>query len=129
MRLRSGAEAQQQIIARGLQRINELYKPGAYGAANTAASNLRSAPGRLVPDRQSWAFVSLGAYASPFTVAVQLRAIEDPFWRAYFLAIAAQQVGEPTRVADPTARRVQVQEEAESEDNQSEGDSDAGSEE
>jgi len=129
MRLRSGAVAQQQIITRGLQRVNELYKSGAYGAANNAATNSRSALGRLVPDRQSLAFVSLAAYASPFTIAAQLRAIEDPFWRAYFLAIAAQQVGEPTRVADPTARRVQVQEEAESEDNQSVDNSDADSEE
>ena len=49
------------------------------------------------------------------TIGTQLNAIEDPFWRAYFLAIAAQQVGQPTRVADPTARRVAGKEEAEPE--------------
>ncbi len=50
------------------------------------------------------------------TIAAQLKAIEEPFWHAYFLAIAAQQVGEPTRVADPTARRVPGKEEAEPEE-------------
>jgi len=44
-----------------------------------------------------------------------LNGIEEPFWHAYFLAIAAQQVGEPTRVADPTARKVAGKEEAEPE--------------
>ena len=52
------------------------------------------------------------------TIAAQLKAIEEPFWHAYFLAIAAQQVGEPTRVADPTARRVAGKEEAEPENRQ-----------
>jgi hypothetical protein len=49
------------------------------------------------------------------TIAAQLKSIEAPFWHAYFFAIAAQQVGEPTRVADPTARRVAGKEEAEPE--------------
>jgi hypothetical protein len=49
------------------------------------------------------------------TIATQLAAIKDPFWHAYFLAIAAGRVGEPTRVADPTARRVPGKEEAEPE--------------
>ena len=49
------------------------------------------------------------------TIASQLNGIQEPFWRAYFLAIAAQQVGQPTRVADPTARRVAGKEEAEPE--------------
>jgi hypothetical protein len=49
------------------------------------------------------------------TIGKQLGAIEDPFWRAYFMAIAAQQVGQPTRVADPTARKIPGKEEAEPE--------------
>ena len=69
----------------------------------------------MVPDAQSWAVVSLAAFADPKTIATQLNGIEDPFWHAYFLAIAAQQVGQPTRVADPTARKVAGKEEAETE--------------
>ena len=61
------------------------------------------------------ALVSLAAYGSPFTIAEQLNVIENPFWRAYFLAIAAEEVGSPTRVADPAARRLPVKEEAEPE--------------
>jgi hypothetical protein len=67
------------------------------------------------PDAQSWAFVSLAAFASPAAIAAELSGIEDPYWRAYFLAIAAQQVGQPTRVADPTARKISGKEEAEPE--------------
>ena len=40
----------------------------------------------MKPDAQSWALVSLAAYASPVTIATQLKAVEEPFWRAYFLA-------------------------------------------
>ena len=79
------------------------------------ASLLGSDHWRLAPDAQSWALVSLAALAAPATIATQLNGIEDPFWRAYFLAIAAQQVGQPNRVADPTARRVVEKEEAEPE--------------
>jgi hypothetical protein len=110
IRERRGAEAMQEVIARGLQRVNARYKAGGYAAMDAAP-----AAGALTPDAQSWALVSLAAYAAPLTIAEQLKAIEEPFWHAYFLAIAAQQVGEPTRVADPTARRVLGKEEAEPE--------------
>ncbi|MGC2211027.1 MAG: hypothetical protein WA532_13045 [Candidatus Korobacteraceae bacterium] len=103
IRERSGPEVLREVIARGLQRVNARYKAG------ECADCLR-------PDAQSWALVSLAAYASPLTIAAQLKAIEEPFWRAYFLAIAAAQVGEPTRVADPTDRRVPGKEEAEPEE-------------
>ena len=103
-----GPEALNEGIRRGLQRVNARYRAGACSAC-------------LAPDAQSSAFVSLAAYGSPWTIGTQLKAIEEPFWRAYFLAIAAQQVGEPTRVADPTARRVIQKEEAEPEDEDEEG--------
>jgi len=102
MREKSGPETLREVIAKGLQRVNARYKAGEYAEC-------------VKPDAQSWALVSLAAYASPMTIAAQLKAVEEPFWRAYFLAIAAQQVGEPTRVADPTARRVLGKEEAEPE--------------
>ena len=65
--------------------------------------------------RQPRIAISLAAYASPMTIATQLNVLEDPFWHGYFLAIAAQQVGEPIRVADPTARSLPGKEEAEPE--------------
>jgi hypothetical protein len=89
-------------IARGLRLVNARYRA-------------RDCAGCLSPDAQSWALVSLAAYAAPRTIASQLSEIEEPFWHAYFLAIAAQQVGQPTRVADPTARTVAGKEEAEPE--------------
>jgi len=89
-------------VAHGVQVINAKYKAGACAACAS-------------PDAQSWALVSLAAFADPKTIATQLNGIEDPFWHAYFLAIAAQQVGQPTRVADPTARKVAGKEEAETE--------------
>jgi hypothetical protein len=89
-------------IGNGLRLVNARYRAG-------------RCAGCLVPDAQSWALVSLAAYAAPKTIASQLSGIEEPFWHAYFLAIAAQQVGQPTRVADPTARRVAGKEEAEPE--------------
>jgi hypothetical protein len=91
-----------EVIARALQLVNTMYKAGA--CAQCAS-----------PDAQSWALVSLAAYAAPATIETQLDAIEDPFWHAYFLAIAGQQVGQPSRVADPTARKVAEKEEAEPE--------------
>jgi hypothetical protein len=91
-----------EVIARGLQVVNSRYKAGACA-------------GCASPDAQSWALVSLAAFATPMTIATQLTGIEDTFWHAYFLAIAAQQVGQPTRVADPTARKVAGKEEAEPE--------------
>jgi hypothetical protein len=91
-----------QVIARGLQLMNVKYKAGACAECTS-------------PDAQSWALVSLAAFAAPMTIATQLNSIEDPFWRAYFLAIAGQQVGQPTRVADPTARSVPGKEVAEPE--------------
>jgi hypothetical protein len=91
-------EAVRQSIARGMQLINARYRAG-------------QCAGCTSPDPQSWALVSLAAYASPLTVAADLDAIQEPFWHAYFLVIAAQQVAQPTRVADPTARRVLGREE------------------
>ncbi len=102
MRERRGPEEMRALIAQDLLLVNARYRAG--GCAECSA-----------PDAQSWALVSLGAYAAPMTIATQLTGIEDPFWRAYFLAIAAQQVGEPTRVADPTRRVVVEKEEAEPE--------------
>ncbi len=102
MRERRGPEEMHGLIAQDLQLVNARYKAG--GCAECSS-----------PDAQSWALVSLAAYATPMTIATQLNGIEDPFWRAYFLAIAAQQVEEPTRVADPTSRRVIEKEEAEPE--------------
>jgi len=126
-----------EVIARGLQLVNAKYGAGACAgcagpdadadgyAATAPAAGAGGSPGaypllrsdrwRMAPDAQSWALVSLAALAAPATIATQLNGIEDPFWRAYFLAIAAQQVGQPTRVADPTARRVIEKEEAEPE--------------
>ncbi len=101
IRERRGPEEMHALIAQDLQLVNARYKAG--GCAGCSS-----------PDAQSWALVSLAAYATPMTIATQLTGIQDPFWRAYFLAIAAQQVGEPTRVADPT-RRVVEKEEAEPE--------------
>jgi hypothetical protein len=92
-----------EVIARGLQLVNAKYKAGA--CADCAS-----------PDAQSWALVSLAALATPMTIATQLNGIEDPFWHAYFLAIAGQQVGQPNRVADPTARKIAGKEEAEPEE-------------
>lgn len=101
IRERRGPDEMHAVIAQDLQLVNARYRAG--GCAECSS-----------PDAQSWALVSLAAYAAPMTIATQLTGIEDPFWRAYFLAIAAQQVGEPTRVADPT-RRVVEKEEAEPE--------------
>jgi hypothetical protein len=106
IRERRGPEALHEVIARGLQRVDARYIDR--NKAGGCAECVR-------PDAQSWALVSLAAYAAPMTIAAQLKEIEEPFWHAYFLAIAAQQVGEPTRVADPTARRVAGKEEAEPE--------------
>jgi hypothetical protein len=104
-----GPGAMNEVIRSGLERVNARYRPGACSAC-------------LAPDAQSSAFVSLAAYGSPWTIGTQLKAaIEEPFWRAYFLAIAAQKVGEPTRVADPTSRRAFQKEEAEPEDEEEEG--------
>ncbi len=102
MRAHQGPEALHEVIGRGIGLVNAKYKGGS--CADCAS-----------PDAQSWALVSLSAFAAPLTIGTQLNAIEDPFWRAYFLAIAAQQVGQPTRVADPTARKVAGKEEAEEE--------------
>jgi hypothetical protein len=102
MRERRGPDEMHAVIAQGLQLVNARYRAGGCSECSS-------------PDAQSWALVSLSAYAAPMTIATQLNGIEDPFWRAYFLAIAAQQVGEPTRVADPTSRRVVEKEEAEPE--------------
>jgi hypothetical protein len=102
MRQRVGPKALQEVIGRDVALVNERYKDGACAACTS-------------PDAQSWALVSLAAYAVPMTIGKQLSGIEDPFWRAYFTAIAAQQVGQPTRVADPTARKVVEKEEAEPE--------------
>jgi len=102
MRAHQEPDGLHEAIGRGLQLVNAKYKAGS--CADCAS-----------PDAQSWALVSLSAFATPTTIGTQLNAIEDPFWRAYFLAIAAQQVGQPTRVADPTARRVAGKEEAEEE--------------
>ena len=101
-----GPEALNEVIRRGLGHVNARYRPGACSAC-------------LTPDAQSSAFVSLAAYGSPWTIGTQLKAaIDEPFWRGYFLAVAAQQVGEPTRVADPTSRHAFGKEEAEPEDEQ-----------
>jgi hypothetical protein len=102
MRERRGPDALRVVIARGVQVVNSKYQAGACAECSS-------------PDGQSWALISLAAYAAPATIATQLNGIEDPFWHAYFLAIAAQQVGQPTRVADPTARKVPGKEEAEPE--------------
>jgi hypothetical protein len=102
MRERRGPEEMNAVITRGLQVVNSKYKAG-------SCADCKS------PDVQSWALVSLAAYAAPNRIATQLNGIEDPFWRAYFLAIAAQQVGQPTRVADPTARKLPGKEVAEPE--------------
>ena len=132
MREHLGPEEMHAVIARGLQLVNAKYRAvscadcsvegaGAEGyaatapAAGTGYALSRSGRWRLAPDAQSWALVSLAALAAPETIATQLNGIEDPFWHAYFLAIAAQQVGQPNRVADPTARRVVEKEEAEPE--------------
>jgi len=110
-----------EVIAHGLQLVNAKYKAAVCaGCAGPDAGAdgyalLGSDRWRLAPDAQSWALVSLAALAAPATIATQLNGIEDPFWHAYFLAIAAQQVGQPNRVADPTARRVVEKEEAEPE--------------
>ena len=102
MRKHNQPEEMRAVIARGLRLVNGRYRAG-------------SCVGCLSPDAQSWALVSLAAHAAPMTIASQLDGIQERFWRAYFLAIAAQQVGQPTRVADPTARRVAGKEEAEPE--------------
>jgi hypothetical protein len=102
MREHDKPEEMRAVIARGLRLVNGRYRAG-------------GCVGCLSPDAQSWALVSLAANAAPMTIASQLSAIREPFWHAYFLAIAAQQVGQPTRVADPTAHRVPEKEEAEPE--------------
>jgi hypothetical protein len=102
MKSRSTPDELHAAIAHGLQLVNAKYKAGACA-------------GCASPDAQSWALVSLAAYATPMTIATQLNGIEDPFWHAYFLAVAGQQVGQPTHVADPTARKVPGKEEAEPE--------------
>jgi len=102
LREHRGLDALHGVITHGLQVVNSKYKSGACVDCNS-------------PDAQSWALVSLAAYAAPTSIATLLNSIEDPFWRAYFLAIAAQQVGQPTHVADPTARKVPGKEEAEPE--------------
>jgi hypothetical protein len=102
MKTRHTPDELHEVIAHGLQLINAKYKAGACAECKS-------------PDAQSWALVSLAAYATPMTIATQLNGIEDPFWHAYFLAIAGQQVGQPTHVADPTARKVPEKEEAEPE--------------
>jgi hypothetical protein len=103
MREHRGPDAIHDVVGRGLQLVNSKYVAGA--CADCAS-----------PDAQSWALVSLAAYAEPMTIGSQVTStIQDPFWRGYFLAIAAQQVGQPTRVADPTARKVVGKEEAEPE--------------
>jgi hypothetical protein len=102
MREHDKPEEMRAVIARGLRLVHGRYRAG-------------GCVGCLSPDAQSWALVSLAANAAPMTIASQLSAIREPFWHAYFLAIAAQQVGQPTRVADPTAHRVPEKEEAEPE--------------
>ena len=102
MRAQRGPDALRAQIANAVQVVNSKYKAGACAECKS-------------PDAQSWALISLAAYAAPTTIATQLNGLEDPFWHAYFLAIAAQQVGQPTRVADPTARKVPGKEEAEPE--------------
>ncbi|MDR3763788.1 MAG: hypothetical protein P4M01_06795 [Acidobacteriota bacterium] len=71
----------------------------------------KACAGCTAPDAQSAALVLLAAYAAPGSIGEQLKGIEDPYWRAYFLAIAAQQMGEPTRVADPARRAVEEEKE------------------
>lgn len=102
MREHRGAEELRAVIARGVQLVNAKYKAGFCAQC-------------AVPDAQSWALVSLAAFAAPASIAAELNGIENPYWRAYFLAIAAQQVGQPTRVADPAARKLPGKEEAEPE--------------
>ena len=95
-------EALREVVGRGLKLVNDKYKEGE--CAECAS-----------PDAQSWALVALAAHAAPMTIGSQLNAIEEPFWRGYFLAIAAKQVGQPTKVADPTAKKIPGKEEAEPE--------------
>lgn len=102
IRLHRGPEATRASVVSSIRLVNARYSNGACAECNA-------------PDAQSAALVSLAAYAMPAAIAAQLNAIEDPFWRAYFLAIAAQQVGQPTRVADPAARKLPGKEEPEPE--------------
>ncbi len=90
-------EEMRAMVVQDVQLVNARYSAGECAECSS-------------PDAQSWALISLGAYATPMTIATQLTSIEDPFWHAYFLAIAAQQVGEPTRVADPTRKLVEKEE-------------------
>ena len=113
MRAHRAPDETRAVIARGLQLVNAKYKTGS--CADCSGPDADAGHRRLSPDAQSWALVSLAALAAPATIATQLNGIEDPFWRAYFLAIAAQQVGQPNRVADPTAHSVAGKEEAEPE--------------
>ncbi len=115
MREQRGPEEVHAAIAQGLQLVNARYRAGGAVTDSAPAAGAGLERWRLVPDAQSWALVSLAAYAAPMTIATELNRIEDPFWHGYFLAIAAQQVGEPTRVADPTAHVVVGKEEAEPE--------------
>jgi hypothetical protein len=100
---RRSPEALRGLVNSGMALINARYTAGAACA------------GCYSPDAQSWALVALAAHAAPMTLGIQLKALEAPFWRAYFTAIAAQQVGQPTKVADPTARKLPGKEEAEPE--------------
>ncbi len=100
--LHRGPQATQEAVASAIKLINARYGKGACDEC-------------MIPDAQSAALVSLAAYAMPTAIAGQINAIRDPYWRAYFLAIAAQQVGQPTRVADPAARKLPEKEEPEPE--------------
>jgi hypothetical protein len=102
-RVRSSQQVLSERIERGLLLVNARYAPGARVEGKDGSG--------LLPDRQSWALVSLSAYRSPMTIEGQLNVIEQPYWHAYFLAIAAHQVGQPARVADPTTNRVEGEEE------------------
>ncbi len=74
MRERRGPEEMHAVIAQDLQLVNARYKAG--GCAGCSS-----------PDAQSWALVSLAAYATPMTIATQLNGIQTrsgvrTFWRS-----------------------------------------------
>jgi len=102
-RVPSSQQALRDRIERSLLLVNARYAAGARVEGKDGSG--------LLPDRQSWALVSLSAYRSPMTIEAQLKVIEEPYWHAYFLAIAAHQVGQPVRVADPTTNRVEGEDE------------------
>jgi len=102
-RVPSSQQVLRERIERGLLLVNARYAAGARVEGKDGSG--------LLPDRQSWALVSLSAYRSPMTIETQLKVIEEPYWHAYFLAIAAHQVGQPARVADPTTNRVEGEDE------------------